>query len=689
MQLAVARVDGEPVEGELDADEAVELQAPVVAQEGVEVAEEPVPLLLLHAESHERLAHAQGVELLRGDGAGLLLPRGEGALPGHEVGPVLAVEPLGDAVEEAAVGEGVELADRGGTGGLLPLQHPVEEEAERAAQERLERGGRDGPLRGHARKGREGPLAPEDAVGRVEPFVVAQGEDAGERELTPLLPGGRDLVRRGGAVEPLDLGDGVPGAEGGRGIARGLERGPAERLEVGNDRPLLAVGPAQRRAHLDEERRGLPVAPLQVGVGDGEGDARASRAHGAVERVELRRHPVGGEGDEGAGLLAHPVGKDRVLAHGRRKRSLGEPQDADRLELEAGGAGERAHVDGRLAEPDRGEAHRGDALLDDRECVGAAHAPGHLVGAGSVELVAEERMDRGAAAGVEDPLLQEVEEGGGDLGEGAVVDDEPGQRGEGGDGGLHRAEQVELVAEAPAVPLLLLGPERLERRGDLSLAGGKPLRPFERPFLARLVAAGGPDAPGDAHGLAGGDVLPVVHGGAKEGQDGGQALRGQEGAKRADEGEGASTAGRGGEGNAARHVDGELAARPGEPLDAARDERRERVRHGDEDGHLLERRLPLENLPGHPLGRGLHLGLHAGVLLEGDGAVRTLAARAGRVGEELRGGEEVADEEVALGGAGGGERGALEGRAGVPAEEGLEPVEVAGTEGASGDDARG
>ena len=159
VQLAAARVDGEPVEGELDADEAVELQAPVVAQEGVEVAEEPVPLLLLHAESHERLAHAQGVELLLGDGASLLPPRGEGALAGHEVGPVLAVEPLGDSVQEAAVGEGVELADRRGTGRLLPLQHPVEEEAERAAQESLEGGGRDGALRRHA-PGRPGTAPP-------------------------------------------------------------------------------------------------------------------------------------------------------------------------------------------------------------------------------------------------------------------------------------------------------------------------------------------------------------------------------------------------------------------------------------------------------------------------------------------------------------------------------------------------
>ena len=546
--------------------------------------------------------------------------------------------------------------------------------------------GRSGDIPG---KTGNGPSVPEDAVGRVESLVVAQREDAGERQLTPLLPRGGSLVRDRCAVEPLDLRHGMRGTEGGRGIASGLEGGPAERLEVGDDRSLLAVGTAQRRAHLDEERRGLPVAPLQVGVGDGEGDARASRAHGAVERVELRRHPVGGEGDEGAGLLAHPVGQDRILANGRRERSLGEPQDADRLERESGGAGERSHVDGRLAEPDGGKAHRGDAILDDRECIGPAHAPGHLVGAGAVELVAQERMDRCASARVEDPFLQEVEEGRGEVGEGAIVDHEPGQRAEGGDGGLHRPEQVELVAEAPAVPLLLLGPESLERGGDLCLPGGKPLRPFERSFLASLVAAGGPDAPGDAHGLPGRHVLPVVHGGAEEGQHGGHAPRGEEATKRPDEGEGASPAGGGGEGDAPRDVDGEPAARPGEPLDAARDERRERVRNGDEDGHLLERRLPLEDFLGHPLDRGLHLGFHAGVLLEEDGAVRTLAARAGRVGEELRRGEEVADEEVALGGASGGERRALEGCAGVGAEEGLQPVEVAGTKGASGDDAEG
>ena len=81
--------------------------------------------------------------------------------------------------------------------------------------------GRSGLRPGKAGKG---PSAPEDAVGRVESLVVAQREDAGERQLTPLLPRGRDLVRHGGPVEPLDLGDGMRGAEGGRGVARRARR---------------------------------------------------------------------------------------------------------------------------------------------------------------------------------------------------------------------------------------------------------------------------------------------------------------------------------------------------------------------------------------------------------------------------------------------------------------------------------
>ncbi len=87
----------------------------------------------------------------------------------------------------------------------------------------------------------------------------------------------------------------------------------------------------------------------------------------------------------------------------------------------------------------------------------------------------------------------------------------------------------------------------------------------------------------------------------------------------------------------------------GQPLQALRDELRERVLRRHQHRDLLQRELLLEDLLRHPSRGRLQLRLDACVLLEVDRSVRATAPRPIRRGEDLDGLEEEGREEVALG----------------------------------------
>ena len=89
------------------------------------------------------------------------------------------------------------------------------------------------------------------------------------------------------------------------------------------------------------------------------------------------------------------------------------------------------------------------------------------------------------------------------------------------------------------------------------------------------------------------------------------------------------------------------ASEPRQALEALGDETGQRIKRGDEDGDVLERRAR-EHLARDPVGRRLRLFLDSRVLLEVHGAVRPVASRPGRVGEERGALEEIGRQEVAL-----------------------------------------
>ena len=219
----------------------------------------------------------------------------------------------------------------------------------------------------------------------------------------------------------------------------------------------------------------------------------------------------------------------------------------------------------------------------------------------------------------------------------------------------------------------------LDLGSDAGLAARGTVGPLECALWARRAPACRVQRPGQVGRPAEREVAVTVAFGAERRQHLGQSLAGEMDAKRPDHGERAGT-GRGvGQRQAPGHVHRQGALEPRQPLEALGDEAGQRVERGDEDGDVLERRAG-EHSARDPVGSRLHLFLDSRVLLEVHGAVRPVAPRPGRVGEERRVLEEVGCQEVALARVRSRGSRCTQGLCGLLSKERSHPVEIAGSD---------